>query len=218
MAEQTPEADPRKGDPTVSFFGNNPRPDLKPGAELSDRGARGSDARFLGEVHAPESDLSAPTFTGDPRVQPSQAPTPPERCTNVIATGARWKGNLKVDDSVRIDGHFSGEIDAKGTVQIAEGAEVDAKIHAAFVVVSGSLKGEIKCDHRVELMPRSRVSGEVITKALSIHEGATLDGGVQMTSDTASRINGSRARITSADAEPAAERRNGRAEVPTSTE
>jgi cytoskeletal protein CcmA (bactofilin family) len=197
----------------LSFFGNNPRPDLKTGAELSDRGARGTDTRFLGEVHAPETDLSTPSFVGDTRVQPSQAPTPPERCTNVIATGARWKGSIKVDDSVRVDGHFSGDIDAKGTVQIMEGADVDAKVHAAFVVVSGSFKGEIKCDQRVELMPRSRVTGEIVTKVLSVHEGATLDGGVQMTSDTASRLNGSRARA--ADAEPAAERRNGRAEAVT---
>ena len=198
----------------MSFFGNNPRPDLKTGgADLSDRGARGTDTRFLGEVHAPETDLSTPSFVGDTRGQPSQAPTPPERCTNVIATGARWKGSLKVDDSVRVDGHFSGDIDTKGTVQVSEGADIDAKIHAAFVVISGSFKGEIKCDQRVELMPRSRVTGEIVTKILSVHEGATLDGGVQMTSDTASRLNGTRARA--ADAEPAAERRNGRAEAVT---
>jgi len=200
----------------VSFFGSNTRPDLKTGAgtELGDRSPRGSDARFLGEVHVPESDLSTPSFVGDTRVQPSQAPTPPERCTNVIATGARWKGSLKVDESVRIDGHFSGDIDAKGTVQIMEGADVDAKVHAGFVVVSGSFKGEIKCDQRVELMPRSKVSGEIITKILSVHEGATLDGGVQMTSDTVSRI-GARARNGAAEAEPATERRNGRAEAVT---
>jgi cytoskeletal protein CcmA (bactofilin family) len=204
----------------VSFFGSNTRPDLKSGAELGERGSRGSDTRFLGEVHTPDPDLSAPTFVGDTRVQPSQAPTPPERCTNVIAAGARWKGNLKVDDSVRIDGHFTGEIDAKGTVQIAEGADVDAKIHAGFVVVSGGFKGEIKCDQRVELMPRSRVSGEIITKVLSIHEGATLDGGVQMTSDTVSRLNGgsrSRNGATPAEHETPAERRNGRAEAVSTT-
>jgi len=204
----------------LSFFGNNPRPDLKTGAELSDRGARGTDTRFLGEVQVQDNEFAPPSFGSDARVSQTGQPTPPERCTNVIANGARWKGTLKVDDSVRIDGHFSGEIDAKGTVQIAEGADVDAKIHAAFVVVSGTLKGEIKCDNRVELMPRSRVQGEVITKGLSIHEGATLDGSVQMTSDGTPRINGSRARVTSTtEAEPASERRNGRSEaLPASTE
>ena len=207
----------------MSFFGSsNTRPDLKTGAEPADRNERlersprGTDTRFLGEVHTGETDLAAPSFVGDSRVQPSQAPTPPERCTNVIATGARWKGTLKVDDSVRVDGHFSGDIDAKGTVQIMEGADVDAKVHAAFVVVSGSFKGEIKCDQRVELMPRSKVAGEIITKVLSIHEGATLDGAVQMTSDSVSRLSSTRTARTNgtAETEPAAERRNGRSEAP----
>jgi cytoskeletal protein CcmA (bactofilin family) len=197
----------------VSFFGSNTRPDLKTGAEISERSGRATDTRFLGETHSADSELSTPSFVGDMRVQPSQAPTPPERCTNVIANGARYKGSLKVDESVRIDGHFTGDIDAKGTVQIMEGADVDAKIHAAFVVVSGNYKGEIRCDQRVELMPRSRVTGEIVTKVLSVHEGATLDGGVQMTSESTSRLSSARSRNgATPDAEPAGERRNGRAE------
>ena len=189
----------------MSFFGSSTRPDLKVG-DTNERGVRGSDTRFLGEVNNGESDLSPPSFVGDSRVQPSAAPTPPERCTNIVATGARWKGSLKVDDSVRIDGQFAGDIDAKGTVQITESADVDAKVHAAFVVVSGNFKGEIRGDQRVELMPRSKFTGEIVTKVLSVHEGATIDGSVQMTSETVTRLNGSRARNGSAEIEPAAER------------
>ena len=87
---------------------------------------------------------------------------------------------MAVDDSVRIDGTFSGEVDSKGTVHVAEGAQVDAKIRAVYVVISGEFRGEIRCEQRTDLMPRSRVSGEVITKVLTVHEGATLDGGVKM--------------------------------------
>jgi cytoskeletal protein CcmA (bactofilin family) len=195
----------------VSFFGSSTRPDLKVG-EPAERGVRGSDTRFLGEANSGDSDLSPPSFVGDARVQPSAAPTPPERCTNIIATGARWKGSLKVDDSVRIDGQFAGDIDAKGTVQITESADVDAKVHAAFIVVSGNFKGEIRGDQRVELMPRSKVTGEVITKVLSVHEGATLDGSVQMTGETVTRLNGSRSRNGSAETEAATERVSRRSE------
>lgn len=194
----------------MSFFGSSTRPDLKVG-DSAERGVRGSDTRFLGEANTGDSDLPTPSFVGDSRVQPSAAPTPPERCTNIIATGARWKGSLKVDDSVRIDGQFAGDIDAKGTVQITESADVDAKVHAAFVVVSGSFKGEIRGDQRVELMPRSKVSGEVITKVLSVHEGATLDGNVQMTGETVTRING-RSRNGTGETESAAERISRRSE------
>ena len=212
----------------MSFFGNSNRPDLKVGTDYGDRGV--SDTRYIGEVSAPEKDMAAPSFAGD-RLQPTSAPTPPERCTNVVATGAKWKGSLKVDDSVRVDGTFSGEIDTKGTVHVSEGADIDAKIHAAFVVIAGNFRGEIRCDQRTELMPRGKVTGEITTKSLSVHEGATLDGNVHMTSEggassrsngtrtTSSRANGNGSAATStAASEDTAERRNGRTVEPISAE
>ena len=203
----------------MSFFGNSSRPDLKVGGELSGRGV--SDTRYLGEVSAPDSDLAAPSFASD-RLQPNSAPTPPERCTNVVATGAKWKGSLKVDDSVRVDGTFSGEIDTKGTVHVSEGADIDAKIHAAFVVIAGNFKGEVRCDQRTELMPRGKVTGEIITKMLSIHEGAILDGNVQMTSESgSSRLSSSRSAGRANGngvTEDPSEKRNGRTIEPVTTE
>jgi cytoskeletal protein CcmA (bactofilin family) len=195
----------------LSFFGNSNRPDLKLSGDLADRG--GSDTRYLGEINSSDSDLAAPSFATD-RLQNNAGPTPPERCTNVVASGAKWKGSLKVDDSVRVDGTFSGEVDTKGTVHVSEGADIDAKIHAAFVVIAGNFRGEIRCDQRTELMPRGRVTGEIITKALSIHEGAILDGTVQMTSESgSSRLSSARGSSRTngnGSTEDATEKRNGR--------
>ena len=212
----------------MSFFGNSNRPDLKSsGNDLGDRGI--SDTRYLGEVSGSDTDLSAPSFASDRLQQSNSAPTPPERCTNIVATGAKWKGSLKVDDSVRIDGTFSGEVDTKGTVHVSEGADVDAKIHATFVIISGNFKGEIRCDQRTEMMPRGKVTGEIITKALSIHEGATLDGNVQMTSESSSSRLSSRSSSRSngngngngngaSATEEVSEKRNGRSAEPVASE
>jgi cytoskeletal protein CcmA (bactofilin family) len=196
----------------MSFLGNN-RPDLlKNNNAEPEATPRGSEARFIGEVPA-QAPAPVPSFGaeryGSAAATPTDGPIAPDKCTNILAAGARWKGSLKVEDSARIDGVFSGEIDAKGTVYVSEGAEVDAKIHAAFVVVSGSFKGEIRAERKAELMPTSRVSGEVMAKALSIHEGAILDGTVQMTSDGARPTTASRSssrKGASPDWETAAER------------
>lgn len=146
-----------------------------------------------------------PPAFGTPAPTASSGPTPAEKCTNVIAAGAKWQGNLNVEDSVRIDGTFSGEIDAKGTLHVAEGAQVDAKVRASYVVISGEFRGEIRCEQRVDLMPRSRVNGEVITKILSVHEGATLDGSVKMSGDIESRRAAARVgRVNGTDASEAA--------------
>ena len=197
----------------MSFLGNN-RPDLLKSNPEPEVTPRGSDARFIGEVpsHAPEPvpAFGSDRYTSAPAATSNDAPLAPDRCTNVVAAGARWKGSLKVEDSARIDGVFSGEIDAKGTVHVSEGAEVDAKIHAAYVVISGSFKGEIRAERKAELMPTSRVAGEVMAKALSVHEGATLDGTVQMTSDSVRTSTSSRAASRNGatpDSDSAADRR-----------
>lgn len=202
----------------MSFFGNNSRPDLKASVESVDRGDSISNTRYLGEANNLGSDLSAPSFAGNDRLQSNSAPTPPEQCTNVVAAGARWKGSLKVDDSVRVDGNYSGDIETKSTVQISEGAQVDAKIQAAFVVISGNFKGEIRCEQKTELMPRGVVTGEIITKVLGIHEGATFDGNIQMTAEASSRQAGARGRGGAAADSDAAEKRNGRTESPVTSE
>jgi cytoskeletal protein CcmA (bactofilin family) len=178
----------------MSFFANNERPDLLKKNEDNSR-----DSRF-GEVPSTLPDVQPSPFTttesrstfGAPANQSAGA-TSPDRCTNVIAQGARFKGSLKVDESVRIDGVFSGDIEAKGTIHVSEGAEVDAKVRAAYVVVSGTFRGEVRADEKTELMPKSKLSGEIITKALSVHEGAIMDGTIQMTSD-AVRNTGNRGR------------------------
>ncbi len=220
----------------MSFFGgNSSRPVTGRGADDEDRSSR-SETTFLGDAAQALPNRSepmsrnlldaeprpGPAATEQPRSQSSSqptqtsspGPTPPDRCTNVIASGAKWSGNLTVDDSVRIEGNFSGEVRAKGTVHVSEGAQVDAKIRAAFVVVSGNFRGEIRCDQRVDLLPRSRVNGEVITKVLSVHEGATLDGRVQMTQgeNESPSTGSSRGRGSSnSSAEERAERRQERA-------
>lgn len=206
----------------MSFFGNNSRPDLLRNANDSNADRSGaSSARYAGEMPAYDETAPAP-FTGDARSSYAAATAPKDRatasdqCTNVVAAGARWKGSLKVEDSVRIDGIFSGDVETKGTIHISEGAEVDAKLQAAFVVVAGSFRGEIKAEQKTELLPTSKVTGEVITRALSVHEGATVDGTIQMSGDTRTNGNNRRNGATPADSESdaAPAERRARSETP----
>ena len=89
-----------------------------------------------------------------------------------------------------------------GTVHVAESAVVDAKIHAAYVVISGRFSGEIRCRERLELMPKSRVRGELVTKLLSVHEGAVIDGRVQMTTEDTPAARPARTAAAASAAEP----------------
>ena len=131
-----------------------------------------------------ETAVAAPAIpapTQAPQAQP--APTAPEDCTSVVSAGSAWEGTLKLEGSVRVEGQLSGEIEARDTVYVAESALVDARIHASFVVIAGTFQGQVHCSERLELMPTSRITGDLTTKALMIHEGAFIDGQIHMTND-----------------------------------
>ena len=134
------------------------------------------------------SRLGVPAIAGEPPAdfisftqrETQTMPAPVEEFTTVIPAGSEWNGTLTTDENARIAGHVSGQVTAKGTVHIVEGARVDAKVRARFIVVSGNVKGEIHCDERLELMPEGRVEGVIVTKMLKVHDGAVIDVSIKM--------------------------------------
>jgi cytoskeletal protein CcmA (bactofilin family) len=157
--------------------------------------------------------LTPSPFTTDSRAVDQSGPTPPDKCENVLASGAKWNGTLTVDSSVRIDGVFSGQIISNGTVHVAEGAQVDAKIQAVFVAISGDLKGQIHCEQRTDLLAHGRVRGDVITKTLIVQEGAVFDGHVRMNASGTQGL-ASRSEPTAPVDVPLADRRQDRRSTP----
>jgi cytoskeletal protein CcmA (bactofilin family) len=187
----------------VSIFRTNPRPEkdgensrlgettAAPRPEFATRESPAPRAEIVTEPRATTQEAARPFQPPPPpperEIRPERevraSATDPDKCANVIAAGSKWSGTLNIEDSVRIDGQLTGEVVAKGTVHIAEGARVDAKIRAGFVVISGTFKGEVRCNERLELMPKSRVEGDLFTKVLNVHEGALVDGNIQMASE-----------------------------------
>lgn len=112
--------------------------------------------------------------------EPAEGPARPEECTSVLGAGSTWQGTFSTEESVRLDGKVSGEVRAAGTVQVTEGAEVNATVHAKYVVIAGSFDGKIFCSERVELRPTSKMKGSVTTRLISVGEGAFIDGEIHM--------------------------------------
>lgn len=99
---------------------------------------------------------------------------------SLIDASSSFDGLFRVGHHLRIEGEAKGEIQCEGTVTIAEGATVAAKVVAASVIVAGTLTGEITCRERLQILPSGRVSGTVTTSSLAIQEGALYEGELHM--------------------------------------
>jgi cytoskeletal protein CcmA (bactofilin family) len=94
-------------------------------------------------------------------------------------------GTLSTSHDLRIDGRVTGTVMCDGVLHVTEGADVDATVEAAGIVVSGSLSGAITCHGRLEIRSTGAVRGRVETGRLIVVEGAIYEGQLRMDADQA---------------------------------
>ncbi len=103
---------------------------------------------------------------------------PTSEFPTVIGPDAKFKGELSFEKGVRVEGHFEGQIQSKGTLHIAEGAGVTASIEAANVRVEGACKGDLNVSEKLHLLATAKVEGDLRTNRLEIADGAIFIGNV----------------------------------------
>jgi cytoskeletal protein CcmA (bactofilin family) len=105
--------------------------------------------------------------------------------TAFIDQGSEFEGKLSFKDTVRIDGHFRGEISSENTLIVGEPGEIEASIRSRIVIVSGTVDGPIVASGQLVLHKTAVVNGDVEVGSLSVEEGAVLNGHVKMVRPTA---------------------------------
>jgi cytoskeletal protein CcmA (bactofilin family) len=89
-------------------------------------------------------------------------------------------GNIKSDESVRIDGRVIGRVESVDSVDLGPGSSVSSEVHGYRVVVAGSVAGNVEAKDRVDLMAGAKLTGDVRAPRLTIADGAIFRGKVDM--------------------------------------
>ena len=106
-----------------------------------------------------------------------------------------FHGEVSGEGDFRILGKFDGEINVTGRVYVGEGAQVDANINAAAIVIGGTVRGNLSASTRVEILPSGVLTGSLRTGSFSAADGASVKGEIWVERPSA----GGR---TAGDAEP----------------
>ena len=105
---------------------------------------------------------------------------PQNRIDSLIGATTRIEGNLFFSGGLRIDGLVRGNVaalpDQPGTLVISEHARVEGEVHAAHVVVNGTIVGPVNATETLELQGNSRVKGDVHYKSIEMQQGAIVEG------------------------------------------
>jgi cytoskeletal protein CcmA (bactofilin family) len=100
--------------------------------------------------------------------------------STVISQGITIEGELTADEDVLIQGTLRGKLVTKDAVSVESGAVVEADIAALSLSVGGQIRGNVTAKERVDLMPGGRLIGDVKASRLTIADGASFKGNVDM--------------------------------------
>lgn len=120
-----------------------------------------------------EKPLPAPIL---PTPQPA-LPTP--GFESVLGAHSVMEGKLESHANIRLDGIFAGTLNIMGNVLIGETASITADVNAKNISIAGSVRGNVN-GNKVQLMRTARVVGDIHATALTMEEGAYLDGKISM--------------------------------------
>jgi cytoskeletal protein CcmA (bactofilin family) len=97
-----------------------------------------------------------------------------ENITTYIGKDTEFEGKLKFYGTIRIDGHFRGEIMGEGTLIVGEGAIIEADIHVSQIFNSGRIQGDVAADHKIEIRAPGKILGNIQAPSIVINESLVL--------------------------------------------
>jgi cytoskeletal protein CcmA (bactofilin family) len=103
-----------------------------------------------------------------------------ERISTTLGRETEFNGIMRFQDSLKIDGTFSGEIISSGFLYIEQGASVTANIRVGSVVVGGTVHGNIEATEKLEMLASGKVYGNIRTAKLKIADGVVFEGKCEM--------------------------------------
>ena len=98
----------------------------------------------------------------------------------VIGGQTRFKGNVKTDKPIRIDGIFEGDIESTNLVLITEGGRVKGNIKCAELQLKGTGEGTANCTQLMQFAPTGSFAGDITVGSLITVPGAVFNGNCRM--------------------------------------
>ena len=110
-----------------------------------------------------------------------ESSVPATEITALLGRGTQFEGKLHFEGRVRIDGIFKGEVHSDDTLIIGDGAEVNAEIEVATVIVrGGTVHGNIRAKTAIEIHAPGKVVGNLHSPSVFIDRGVEFQGSCRM--------------------------------------
>ena len=110
--------------------------------------------------------------------------------TSILGPTLYFKGDLSAEEDLLIQGRVEGSVTHTQRLTVGAQGTVKANIRAALIVVEGTVDGDLTADRSVVVKESAKVCGNIFAPAVSIQEGASFSGSIDMNGKKAGQSQG----------------------------
>ena len=100
-----------------------------------------------------------------------------------IKDGSVVKGNLQSQDSIRVDGHITGDLFSMEKIIVGPNGHIGGTLSGSDITVSGFVNGDIVSSGFLQISSAAKIYGKIFAKEISIEKGAEMNGKVNVCKD-----------------------------------
>ena len=105
---------------------------------------------------------------------------------SIISENSEFKGNIKTDGEIQIDGTVRGNVTAKQII-LGETGKIQGNATASFFRICGRLEGNGRAE-TIEITKTAIVKGHTYKKTISIEHGAKIVGNINELESATAKI------------------------------
>ncbi len=118
----------------------------------------------------------------------------------LISPGTIFKGDVKSENDLRIDGTIHGNVKSSSKIIVGPGGYVEGNIEGANADVVGKVKGNIHVKELLQLKEQGNIEGNIFAAKLQIDPSAVFNGKCQMGAQAGSVVLMNNADVQTAEA------------------
>lgn len=104
-----------------------------------------------------------------------------ERPSTVIGKDTTIEtSKLRSKSSVQINGILQGDAEVEASLVVGQGGKVVGNITAAFVLVAGTIEGNVNAKEQLHVTKTAIINGDIVCGSIIIDDGAVLNGSCKM--------------------------------------
>ena len=133
-------------------------------------------------IPGPQTAQTQPVQSQPEHIVRNPAPQLKEKA--MIGPSITLKGELSGEEDLLIEGRVEGKIDLpRHSITVGKSGRIKADIYAKVIIIEGEVEGKLFGEEQLVLRQSSTVRGNITAPRVSLEDGASFKGSIDMSSN-----------------------------------